>query len=284
VICSFFGIKRQGYYKRQKAQVQKQALEEAVLSKVKEIRQNQPKSGVRKLQDMMRRSEEPLQIGRDHLNDLLRSYHMLVKCKRRYKACTDFRHRFRIYPNLLENLRVTSINQVLVTDITYIRTYKGFAYLYLITDYYSRKILGHYVSDNLKVESAITALKHAVYRLPFTKGLIHHSDHGIQYCSDEYQSLLQSKGMIPSMTGKNRCFDNAVAERVNGILKNELGMNMMFPDLSIARQAAKDAVRIYNQERLHLSLNYSTPASVYARMMSAEATKQQTVLQVGASA
>jgi putative transposase len=236
------------------------------------------------LQEMLRTSEEPLQIGRDHLNDLLRSYHMLVKCKRRYKACTDFRHRLRIYPNLLGNLSVTGINQVLVTDITYIRTYQGFAYLYLVTDYYSRKILGYHVSDNLKVGSAITALKHAVCRIPSTEGLIHHSDHGIQYCSDEYQSLLQSKGMIPSMTGRNRCFDNAVAERVNGILKHELGMDMMFTDLIVAGQAAKDAVRIYNQERLHLSLNYRTPASVYDRMMTAEATKQQTVLQVGASA
>jgi putative transposase len=285
VICGIFGISRQNYYKRAKSDLQRRELEEAALHRVREIRQNQPKSGTRKLWDMLAHKDSVcISIGRDHLHMLLRENRMLVKTSRSYKGGTNYRHRYRIYPNLLTGLSVTGILQVLVTDITYIRTWQGFAYLYLVTDYYSRRIVGHYVSDNLKSESAVTALKLALKRIPVTEGMIHHSDHGIQYCCDVYQSLLREKGILPSMTGRNRCYDNAIAERVNGILKNELGMNMMFPDYKTARQSARDAVRIYNEERLHVSLKYRTPSDVYEEMILAEATKQQSVLQVGASA
>jgi putative transposase len=280
MICTYFDRTRQGYLQRLKETPKRLEFEAAVLWKVIEIRRDQPKAGVRKLRKHLW-DDYQLKIGRDHLFELLRERNMLVRNVRRYKVCTNYKHGYMIYPNLLSQILVNRINQVLVSDITYLKTLTGTVYLYLVTDYFSRKILGYYVSDNLKAASAVTALHYAINRIPSTKGMIHHSDHGIQYCSDEYQKLLQKKGMIPSMTGKHRCYDNAVAERVNGILKNELNMNKTFVSLGVARQAVRDAVRIYNQQRLHLSLNYRTPGNVYDSFHP-EATMQQTDLLVGA--
>lgn len=280
MICSYFDRTRQGYLQRQAETPKRLEFEAAVFWKVIEIRRDQPKAGVRKLCKHLR-DDYQLKIGRDHLLELLRERNMLVKKVRRYKSGTNYKHPYMVYPNLLPQTVLTRINQVLVSDITYLKTLTGTIYLYLVTDYFSRKILGYFVSDNLKAASAVTALHYAIDRIPETKGIIHHSDHGIQYCSDEYQMFLQKRSMIPSMTGKNRCYDNAVAERVNGILKNELGMNKTFVNLGVARQAVKDAVRIYNQQRLHLSLNYRTPGNVYDSFHS-EATMQQTDLLVGA--
>jgi len=285
MICGIFECTRQGYHKYLGRCIRKQEHEDRVIAQVLKYRRSQPKAGVRKLKKML--SDDPslsLRIGRDRLFALLRERNMLVRNRRKYKACTDYRHKYRIYPNLLPELEVSRINQVWVSDITYIRTYPGFVYLYLVTDYFSRKIVGYHISGNLKTESAVKALRKAIGTKPAAEGLIHHSDHGVQYCSDEYQSLLKHNEIRPSMTGRNRCYDNAVAERINGILKDEFGLNRMLPDITVAREVAGDAVRIYNRERLHQSLNYQTPEAVYNSCLAAEATRQQSVLRVGASA
>lgn len=285
MICSYLDCSRQGYYKHLKTADMRQQLEERVVTEVRKIRQSQPRAGGLKLKRMLsENSDLRLRIGRDHLFTLLRERHLLVRTRRKYKGCTDFRHKLPIYPNLLEHISITGINQVWVSDITYLRTYGGFVYLYLITDYYSRKILGYHVSHDLKAESAVTALRKAFRKVPSPVGLIHHSDHGIQYCSEAYQSLLQEYQVSPSMTGKSRCYDNAVAGRVNGILKDEFGLGRTMSDIKTAVEAVRDAVSIYNRERLHRSLNYRTPEHVYRTWKPAEATQQQSVLQGVASA
>jgi len=285
MICKLLHHTRQGYLKHLKAQPAKQLHDEIAVFKVITYRQTQPQVGGRKLKKMMyEEKEDSFSIGRDHLFDLLREEGLLVKVKHSFKSCTDYKHNLMIHPNLLIDLLITKVNQVFVSDITYLRTYKGFVYLYLITDYFSRKIVGSYVSYDLKTESAIVALKQFKGKVSSTNGAIHHSDHGVQYCSVKYQAALKKCEMRTSMTGKRHCYDNAVAERVNGILKQEFGMKRIFSDIKIAREAASDAVKIYNEERLHISLGYNTPASVYELGILAEATQQQSALQVGASA
>jgi transposase InsO family protein len=283
MICELLYHTRQGYFKHLKALPAKQLHDEIAVSKVITIRQTQTKTGGRKLKIMMF-NDDGFVIGRDHLFDLLREKGLLIKVKHSFKSCTDYKHKLPIFFNLLTDLPITKINQVFVSDITYLRTYNGFVYLYLITDYCSRRIVGYYVSSDLKTESAMKALRRVKSIVPSTNMAIHHSDHGIQYCSVKYQALLAEFKMVPSMTGKNHCYDNAVAERINGILKNEYGLKRMFPDIKVAREAVADAIRIYNEERLHTSLSFKTPASVYELGILAEATQQQSELQVGASA
>ncbi len=232
---------------------------------VKKERQNQPLIGARKLHFLLNQTDDPhLKIGRDNLINLLRANQMLNKKKRRYLSMTDFGHKFKIYPNLMNDLIVERANQVWISDITYLRTMHGFVYLFLLTDYYSRKIVGSYVSSDLTAESAVIAFRKAISSVGVAKGLIHHSDHGIQYCSKKYVSLLQKHNVTISMTGKNRCYDNAVAERIIGILKQEFFLDRLFDNLHQARIAVSDAIRIYNYKRLHYSLQYKTPANVYA--------------------
>lgn len=243
----------------------RKARDEIIIEQVKAMKIRQPKVGGKKIHRMLLNLSMPeLQVGRDYLFRLLQERKMLVKMKRRYVRTTDTDHQLRIYPNLMADRVINKPNQAWVVDITYIRTYEGFAYLFLVTDYYSRKILSHIVSDTLHADGANQALIKAIRLAAPPAGLIHHSDHGSQYCSKAYQKLLAQNNMQASMTGPNHCYDNAVAERVNGILKQEFGLGKLLPNHAVARQAVADAIRIYNCERLHLSLNYRTPESVYA--------------------
>jgi len=264
VICSTYCRTRQGFYKRQRQANATRKRQQWVLKNVRLIRIKQQKAGVRKLQKMLKDMDDPnLVIGRDKLFDLLRANGLLVKSKRKRINTTDFNHDMPVYPNLLENFASTGINQAWVVDITYLNTCKGFVYLFLVTDLHSRKIISHVVADNLKAENACLALNKALQTVSDPSGIIHHSDHGSQYCSKVYQNILAKNNLKCSMTGPNRCYDNAVAERVNGILKQEFGLDKVFPNIKIAAEAAKDAVKIYNSERLHVSLGYKTPESVY---------------------
>ncbi len=154
-------------------------------------------------------------------------------------------------------------NQVWVSDITYIRTVKGFCYLALITDMHSRKIVGYDLSDSLELKGCVRALKKAIYKAKDIKGLIHHSDRGIQYCSNVYTQILKTKKIEISMTEENHCYENAMAERVNGILKDEFYLDQVFTNKEHAKRAAKNAIKLYNEIRLHLSLDYQTPNMVY---------------------
>ena len=242
-----------------------QARDELAIEQVKAIRMKQPRVGGKKIHRMLLNLCMPeLKIGRDYLFGLLQERNMLAKVKKRYIRTTDSSHKLSKYPNLMANVTITKPNQAWVVDITYLRTYEGFAYLFLVTDYYSRKILSHLVSDTLHAGGAIKALKKALRLATPPAGLIHHSDHGCQYYSKDYQKLLEENNLLVSMTGPNHCYDNAVAERINGILKQEFGLGKLLPDHAVARQAVEEAINIYNCERLHLSLNYRTPEFVYA--------------------
>jgi len=238
--------------------------QQKIIAYVDKVRLRQKWVGTRKLhRTMLLSGDEDLMIGRDQLFELLASHNRLIKRKRRHINTTNFKHDKPIYPNLLEGLETERINQAWVADITYLNTCEGFAYLFLLTDLHSRKILAHAVVDNMKTENACLVLDKALTTVNGEINLIHHSDHGSQYCSDAYQSILNTNKIRCSMTGQNRCYDNAVAERMNGILKQEFGLSKTFVSIAIAREAAREAIGIYNNERLHVSLGYRTPESVH---------------------
>ncbi len=198
-------------------------------------------------------------IGRDRLFDLLRENRLLIKKKKKYIVTTNSRHRFKKYSNLIKGKEATGPEQQYVSDITYIETIEGYRYLSLITDRYSRKIVGHELSKSLSVEGSLKALSIALKRVNNTKGLIHHSDRGLQYCSNAYVELLKKHGVKISMTEENHVYENALAERVNGILKEELMLGERLPTYQIAKKMVDQAVKIYNEERLHMSIGYVTP-------------------------
>jgi len=242
-----------------------------VLQIVRNIRCLLPYVGVRKLCQMLKAGifGLPVKIGRDHLFNLLRDNNMLSTLHKRYRKTTNSKHNLSSYPNLLKEASVSQAAQAFVSDITYIRLSGGkFCYLFLVSDYYSRKILGHALKNSLSTEGALEALKMAIRIAKPSSGFIHHSDHGIQYCCKEYIALLQDNGAQISMTGKDHCYDNAVAERINGILKQEFGLGKELPDLAAANKLANEGINLYNDVRLHVSLSYNTPNKVYAQSAS----------------
>jgi putative transposase len=264
-ICSLFGLKRDAYYKYQRRFIRRATLASQVVDLVKKERRYQPRVGTRKLLEALRPIFycQKIKVGRDCLNEILRDNNMLVKRKRASCRTTNSYHHFHKYNNLVKDLQVTAPNQVWVSDITYIRTVKGFCYLALITDMYSRKIMGYDVSDSLELAGCLRALKIALRHIRNPTGLVHHSDRGIQYCSNLYVNELKKRGIRISMTEENHCYENAIAERVNGILKDEFYLDQCFFNTRHAVLATKNAVDIYNSKRLHLSLGYKTPNMMF---------------------
>jgi len=264
-VCSCFNLKRDAFYKYQKRFKQRKAVVGQVLELVKQERKEQPRVGTRKLHNALFEGfhNANLKIGRDSLFDILRENNMLVKRKRAYAKTTNSYHHFHKYSNLIKEMEITRPNQVWVSDITYIRTVKGFCYLALITDLYSRKIIGYDISDSLELTGCLRALKKALWHARPAAGLIHHSDRGVQYCSHMYVNELKKRGIKISMTEENHCYENAVAERVNGILKDEFYLDQCFFSTMHAKKATKSAIKIYNNKRLHLSLGYKTPNWVF---------------------
>ena len=224
----------------------------------------QPQIGTRKLQHLLRQTG--LLVGRDRLFTLLREHRLLVPVKRAYHKTTHSYHRFYKHPNLLKPGEHQVIprrpEQVWVADITYLPVREGEAYLSLVTDAYSRKIVGHSVHDNLKAESVMGAYRQALKQRQSRAELIHHSDRGIQYCSAQYQALHALHGIRCSMTDGYDCYQNALAERVNGILKGEF-LTRKPKDIAEATQLVGESIRIYNERRPHLSLQYKTPDEVH---------------------
>ena len=261
-ICGSYGYSRQCYYKRLKNQQKVKEKEMLILQEVKTIRKKQPMVGGRKLQKMLKTNA--VLIGRDRCFDILRENGLLVKPKRRYVITTNSKHRFKIYKNLIKNTRVKQSMKIFVSDITYISTREGFKYLSLITDKYSRKIVGHALSHSLSIEGNIEALKMALKDIKDPDQLIHHSDRGTQYCSKAYIEILKKHNVQVSMTEENHVYENALAERVNGILKNELMLGETLISYKVAKVMVKEAIDIYNKERLHMSLDYMTPEQVHA--------------------
>ncbi len=212
-----------------------------------------------------------IKVGRDTLFNILRKHNMLTLRKKTSARTTNSYHRFYKYKNIIKDIEINRPNQVWASDITYIRTVKGFCYLALITDMYSRKIVGYDLSDSLELKGCVRALNKAIYQAKNTctersrsiNGLIHHSDRGIQYCSNVYTQILKRNKIGISMTEENHCYENAMAERVNGILKDEFYLDQTFDNVAHAKRAAKNAINLYNEIRLHLSLDYKTPNMVY---------------------
>lgn len=259
--CSLFGKSRQAYYGQINNDTDAGLRDALVLTLVKEIREDLPRCGTiklhHKLQDGFK--EHGIKMGRDVLNDLLDRFGMLVRQRRRKPKTTDSNHPYRRYPNLIGDLQLTEAGQLWVSDITYLRTVSGFAYLSLITDGYSHKIVGYKLHPTLHSQGAIDALIMASADVKRTDGLIHHSDRGTQYCCAEYVKMLEHPGIRLSMTEKGDPYENAVAERVNGILKTEMGLDKTFAGFSEAGQAVANAVEKYNHLRPHLSCDKLTP-------------------------
>ena len=265
VICNGFGLNRDAFYKYHRRFKTKMAVEEKVLKLVRVERRTQPRVGTRKLHVALQGNFKHmgLKVGRDRLFKILRQEKMLVYRKKAYAKTTNSYHHFHKYNNLIKELKVSKPNQIWVSDITYIRTVKGFCYLALITDMYSRKIVGYDISDSLELTGCLRALKQAFRKARPDKGLIHHSDRGVQYCSHQYVNELKKRKFKISMTEENHCYENAIAERVNGILKDEFYLDQCFFSTANAKKATKNAIEIYNNKRLHLSLGYKTPNKMF---------------------
>ena len=261
-ICRAHGYSRQGYYQGNHVDSKKQREKTEVLAVVHEVRRRQPKVGVRKLQRHI--ACKNIYIGRDRLFDVLRKEGLLVKKKKKYVRTTQSNHWFKKYSNLVKTGQVEKPEQVYVSDITYIRTREKFCYLSLITDMYSRKIVGWELSESLSIEGSVKALKKAIRTTRDTQRIIHHSDRGIQYCSKEYVRLLKKNGMRVSMTEENHVYENALAERVNGILKDELMLGETLQTVAVAKRMVKEAIETYNEYRLHTSIDYMTPEKKHA--------------------
>ncbi len=241
------------------------AKEKHIIHIVQKRRKSLPREGVRKLMKSLHQDFEnqEVKVGRDTLFKVLRTHKMLTLRKKYSARTTNSYHRFYKYKNSIKDIKITRPNQVWASDITYIRTVKGFCYLALITDMYSRKIVGYDLSDSLELKGCVRALNKALYQAKNIKGLTHHSDRGIQYCSNVYTQILKRKKIDISMTEENHCYENAMAERVNGILKDEFYLDQTFMNVAHAKRAAKNAINLYNEVRLHLSLDYKTPNMVY---------------------
>ncbi|WP_423205159.1 IS3 family transposase [Pseudomonas kribbensis] len=265
--CQFMGISRQAYYKRNRADAARFVLDQQVADFVQQKRQRQPRLGTRKLHYLLHcQPRLELQVGRDRLFSILRERRLLVARKRAYHKTTDSHHRFRRHPNLLkagpDQVVPSGPEQVWVADITYLPTQEGVAYLSLVTDAFSRKIVGYHVHESLHTESVAQALRRAVKQRRTEQPLVHHSDRGSQYCAGMYQELHAKHGIRCSMTDGYDCYQNALAERVNGILKTEFLLQRP-RDLMQARKMVSESVLIYNRERPHLSLKYKTPDAMH---------------------
>jgi putative transposase len=262
------GLSRQAFYQGQRRHAQRECRAEVVVQMVRDRRLRQPRLGTRKLHHLLREplSQAGIGLGRDTLFGVLRNAGMLVPQRRAYHKTTDSHHRFRRHPNLLKEgerqVRAAACEQVWVADITYLPTNDKFVYLSLVTDAYSRKIVGWHVHDSLQTEPVAQALKMALRTRQSQQRLVHHSDRGVQYCSSYYQEIHQRHGLDCSMTDGYDCYQNALAERVNGILKGELLLQRP-ADLEQARRMVCESVKIYNTERPHLSLKMQTPDEVH---------------------
>lgn len=266
--CRLLGISRQAFY--QKEQRQRNRARE--LCQVKELvvaeRRFLPRTGTRKLYHLLKAElqQRHIKLGRDGLFSFLRSEHLLIGRKRSYTKTTFSKHWLHKHPNLLKQMVPVRAEQVWVSDITYVATVKGQAYVSLITDAYSRKIVGYHTSEDLSALSVSKALEMAIATRKTSLPLIHHSDRGLQYCSAQYQQMLAKEGITPSMTDGYDCYQNALAERVNGILKEEF-LLQTYQHREQLHKVIAQSVDLYNAKRPHLSLNYQTPNQAHEKSL-----------------
>jgi len=258
-------MSRQNYYSRRRQRQRREVDADLVLQFVRDERRQQPRLGGRKLRCLIgeRLKAHDVKIGRDRLFRLLAENDLLIARKPGQPRTTNSRHSLPVFNNLVEGMTLTGPNQAWASDLTYIRTDQGFMFASLITDLFSRKIVGHFISDNLETEGCLKALETALKELPTGACPIHHSDRGCQYCCHLYVERLQKAGLGISMTQTMHCYENALAERVNGILKQEYEMDSTFRTKEQARVAFEQAVWLYNYRRPHMSLKYHFPAEVH---------------------
>ena len=263
-----FGIDRQVYYRRIRRKTVKQNKAKEVVLMVCDIRKSMPRIGTRKLYYLLSDKLELMKIGRDKFFEILRANRLLIQPKRSYHLTTNSHHRFRKHENLILDIEINRPEQVWVSDITYIGKRDNPCYLSLITDAYSKKIMGYYVADNLNTKSSVMALRMAVkQRKDFNLPLIHHSDRGLQYCADQYQKELIKNKILCSMTQNSDPYENAVGERINGILKQEFMIDKYSQGTKITNQAVKESVAIYNEVRPHYSNYMLTPNQMHSQNM-----------------
>lgn len=258
-------MSRQNFYKSRKIRERRKVDESLVKELVLSERAHQPRLGGLKLHGMLRAdlAAEDVKLGRDRFFEVLRNQGLLLEPLPKAPRTTNSSHSLPVFGNKIKDLVLTGPNQVWISDITYIRTREDFAYLSLITDKYSRKVVGFHLGRTLESADTLKALRMALSNLPEGAKPIHHSDRGCQYCSHDYVNELQANGLGISMTEIDHCAENAQAERVNGILKQEYFLNYEFRSLEQAQRAVEEAVRLYNGRRPHRSLNMSTPDKVH---------------------
>jgi putative transposase len=259
-----FGVNRQVYYRRIQSVKRRKSRAVQVIELVESVRLKMPKVGTRKLYFMLEDDLKLLHVGRDMLFRILRANHMLIHPKRRYHITTNSHHRFRKHKNLIENVVPEQPEQIWVSDITYVGNRQNPMYLALVTDAYSKQIMGHDLSNSLDVSGSLRALKMAMKkRIYKTNVVTHHSDRGFQYCSNEYQKLLKHSKINCSMTESYDPYANAVAERINGILKGEFIGYKNKCSLNTMEKLIKNSIEIYNEIRPHYSCFYKTPKQMH---------------------
>jgi putative transposase len=266
-LCELFGRSRQAYYQRSKYNYREEVKYEILLQLIEKHREIMPKIGGRKLLHLIEPElPEELKMGRDSFFDFLRENGLLVRKQKNRVRTTYSNHWMHKYPNLIKGFIPTGAHQLLVGDITYIPTAQGFGYLSLITDGYSRKITGWALGGTLEACHSVNALNMALKQLPRgVKKVFHHSDRGVQYCSNEYVKILKKKKFSISMTESGDPRDNAIAERVNGILKSEWLNQMKFHSIQEASRELEQIIRVYNENRPHSSLDMMTPSDAHGK-------------------
>lgn len=265
-ICRLFGMTRQAYYQHFWRQADVCLENELIISEVKAIRRLHPAIGTRKLLVMIQPFllEHQIKLGRDALFDLLSEHRLLIRKRKRSVKTTQSHHWLRKYPNLIQDFVLLQPNQLWVADITYYRVGQTFVYLSLLTDAYSHKIVGYQVGDSLETLNTLAALQMAIQQsLCPLDNLIHHSDRGVQYCSEMYVKILECNKIKISMTETGDPRDNAVAERINGILKEEYLNHYPFQHKDEIAQKLPEIIHLYNDQRPHLSCNMLTPTDVH---------------------
>ena len=266
-LCGWFGITRQAYYQNNWEGVSTTLEEEIVLQQVKNIRKNHRRMGTRKLYELMQpfMLEHNIKMGRDALFNMLSANHLLVRKRKRRIQTTNSYHWLRKYPNLIREFVPTAINQLWVSDITYWKLKEDHVYISFITDAYSHKIVGYQVAETMEAIESIHALQMALSALKAESHLqlTHHSDRGIQYCSHAYVKLLQDYNIKISMTENGDPLENAIAERVNGIIKDEYLDTYDIENIKEAKELLKAVVDLYNNERPHMSIGNFTPNQIH---------------------
>jgi len=262
MFCELFGYSKQAYYKQQKHHHLSENNKQQVKTLVLDLRRQMPRLGTRKLYHLLK---DEISIGRDKLFALLRNEGLLVYKRKRYTVTTHSKHWMKKYPNLVKAIQLTRPEQLWVADITFIDTAEdGNAYLHLVTDAYSKQVMGYELCNNMESASTLKALQMAVKnRIYRNLPLIHHSDRGLQYCSKLYTDYLKENHITISMTENGDPYENAIAERVNGILKDEFGLSEQLNNITEAVQQTKQSVITYNQKRPHLSCHMLTPVQMH---------------------